>query len=103
MIPAIKDAYAKAAESIKADGVIPSLDAMCKLYNEIGEETYRDGFHCSLGVARYMLGCLWYMIFLNRDIEGNAFRDFDIEVDEKRVLLAQEIARETVIEWGYTV
>lgn len=101
MIPRVKEAYRKAAEEINADGVIPSMDAMCKLYDAIGEGTYRDGFHCSLGVGRYMLGCVWFMVFFGKDIEGNSFRDFDIEVSEDEVKLAQSIAKQTVLENGY--
>jgi len=96
MIPAVREAYSRAAEAIRADGMIPSLDAMCRLYDEIGERTYRDGFHCSLGTGRYLLGCVWFMTFFGKDVAGNAFRDFDVEVSEEDVLLAQRIAREVV-------
>lgn len=96
MIPAVRAAYERAAASIHADGMIPSMDAMCRLYDEIGERAYRDGFHCSLGTARYMLGCLWYMVFTGLDVAGNTFRDFDVQVPEEEVLLAQRIAREVL-------
>ena len=101
MIPAVRDAYEKAAQSINADGVIPSLDAMCKLYDVIGEETYRDGFHCNRGITRYMIGCLWYMTFFGRDVTDDTFRDFDTEVTEEQVDLARKIARECAIESGF--
>lgn len=97
MIPAVREAYTRAAASINADGMIPSMDAMCRLYDEIGDQTYRDGFHCSLGTGRYMLGCVWYMMFTGHDISGNTFRDFDVEVSEEEVMLAQRIAREVVL------
>ena len=95
MIPAIKKAYKNAEKAIKADGIIPSLDAMNELYSEIGDKAYRDGFHCSLGVGRYMLGCLCYITFFGKDIIGNIYSDFDEEVSEDEVLLAQQIAKET--------
>lgn len=103
MIPAVREAYTLAAAQIECKAVIPALDAMCKLYDEIGSETYRDGFHCSYGVARYMLGCMWFMTFFGVDIEGNTFRDFDEPVSEEYVMTAQRIARETLIENGFKV
>lgn len=103
MIPAIRDAYTRAAEKIGCRVMIPTLDAMCRLYDEIGPAAYRDGFHCSYGVGRYLIGCLWFMVFFGRDIEGNSFRDFDVEVSEEEVMLAQKIARETLLEKGFSL
>ena len=100
MIPAVKKAYKKAAKAIDADGSIPSLEAMNKLYAEIGEGAYRDGFHCSLGVGRYMLGCLLFMIFFGKNAEGNAYRDFDVDVSDEEIALAQKIAKEAALKNG---
>ena len=103
MFPAIESAYKLAAEAIDADFVIPSGRAIQKLYAEIGDETYRDGFHCHMGHSRYMLGCMWFMAFTGKGVEGNSFRDFDTEVSEERVALAQRIALETMIEAGFDI
>ena len=103
MFPAVESAYRLAAEVIDAHFVIPSGKAMQKLYAEIGEETYRDGFHCHMGHTRYMLGCMWFMAFTGKSIEGNSFRDFDTEVSEERVALVQRIAFETMIEAGFDI
>ena len=101
MIPAVRAAYKQAAEAIGADGMIPSLEAMCKLYDVIGAETYRDGVHCNLGVTRYMLSCLWYEVFFGKRVDENTFRDFDVEVSEERVALAKRFATEAALEYGY--
>ena len=103
MIPKIRAAYAGAAKAVGIEKFIPSLDAMCKLYDVIGEETYRDGFHCNLGISRYMLACVWFMALCSKDIDGNSFRDFDVEVTEEQVALAQKIAKEVVLNNGYTI
>ena len=103
MIPKIREAYAGAAKAVGITKFIPSFDAMCKLYDTIGEETYRDGFHCNLGISRYMLACVWFMVLCGKDIAENSFRDFDVEVSEEQVALAQKIAKEAVLENGYTV
>ena len=101
MISHIREAYINAAACIGAEAIIPSLDAMCKLYDAIGDAAYRDGFHASLGVARYMLGCVWFMVLYGMDVTGNTFRDFDVAVTEEEVLLAQRLAREAVLENGF--
>lgn len=101
MIPRVREAYTNAAACIEADAIIPSLDAMCKLYDAVGDATYRDGYHCSLGMARYMLGCVWFMVLYGCDVGGNVYRDFDVEVTEEEVLLAQRLAREAVLENGF--
>jgi hypothetical protein len=98
MIPAIRAAYTAAAKEIQADLVVPALDAMNKLYDAIGERTYRDGFHCSKGVARYMLGCLWFLLLFQIDVQGNTFADFDVEVSEEEIALAQRFAKEAALE-----
>lgn len=100
MITAVKKAYKKAAKAIDAEGIIPSLDAMNRLYAEIGDRAYRDGFHCSLGVGRYMLGCLLFMIFFGKDAEGNAYRDFDVAVSDEEIVMAQKLAKVTVLKYG---
>ena len=74
---------------------------MNRLYAEIGEKTYRDGFHCSLGVGRYMLGCLFFAIIFERDVPGNTYRDFDEPVSEEELALAQKIAKDTALELRY--
>lgn len=103
MIPAIKKAYKKAETAINADGVIPSLEAMNKLYAEVHDRTYRDGFHCSLGLGRYMLGCLCYITFFEKDIEGNTYRDLDVDIAEEDVLLAQKTAKATALDNGIKI
>lgn len=100
MIFCIRRACTRAAEYIGASGIIPCLDAMCKLYDERGDLTYRDGYHASLGLGRYTLGCVWFMTFFEKDVENNKFRDFDIEMTEEDVILAQDIAREAVLKSG---
>lgn len=101
MIPAVKSAYREAAKRIGATGLIPSMDAMRKLYDEKGGDvTYRDKHHASLGIGRYLLGCVWFMTLFGKDLEGNPFRDFDEPVSEEDVLVAQRLAREAVLENG---
>lgn len=103
MIPAIRAAYATAAEAVEPELVVPALDAMNKLYDAIGARAYRDGFHCNVGVSRYMLASLWFMLLYGRDISGNTFRDFDVEVSDEDIALAQRFAREAALENGFSL
>ena len=103
MLPAIEDAYARAAASIDAHFVIPAGRAMWKLYNEIGDETYRDGFHCHMGHSRYMLACMWFMAFTGKSIKGNSFADFDTEISDEMIERVQRIATETMLEAGFEI
>ena len=103
MLPAIESAYKLAAEAIGAEFVIPSGLAVKKLYDKIGEATYRDGFHCHLGHTRYLLGCLLFMAFTGKSVEGNSFRDFDAEIPEDMVEMVQRIAIETALEAGFEI
>lgn len=98
MIPAVRSCYERAAEAVSAQGIIPSMEAMNRLYDAVGEKIYRDGFHASLGQGRYLLACVWFLTFFRKPLEGNSFRDFDAEVTEEEVLLAQKIAKETVAQ-----
>ena len=103
MLPAIEAAYARGAEDIGAHFVIPSGRAMWKLYGEIGEATYRDGFHCHYGHSRYMLGCMLFMAFTGKSVEGNGFADFDVEISEEMLERVRRIATETMLEAGFEI
>lgn len=82
MLAAVCAAYEKAAESIRADGVIPSGRAMMKALEMGLEKVHRDTFHASLGVGRYLLALCWYKALTGRDISHNDFHEFDAAVTE---------------------
>ena len=95
-------AYKQAAKDVSADGYIPSISAMEKLYAKIGDATYRDGFHASYGAGRYMLSLVWYMTIFGKDnIDAVNFSDFDIPVTEEEKAAAEACAIEAVKENNY--
>ena len=95
-------AYKKAAAAIDADGYIPSISAMEKLYAKMGESAYRDGFHASYGMGRYMLSLVWYMTIFGKDnIDAVSFSDFDIPVTDEEKAAAELCAIEAVRENNY--
>lgn len=90
--------YAEAARKINADGFVPCTAAMEKLYSKIGDATYRDGAHASSGVGRYMLALVWFGTVFGKSVEGIGYRDFDVEVSEEYVEIAEKCAAEAIAE-----
>ena len=101
MSAADNEAYARAARVIRADGYVPATIAMEKLYRAIGDAAYRDGMHTSLGIGRYMLGLLWFGVIFNRDIDGIGYCDFDVDVSEEEIAIAEACVKETLSEFSY--
>lgn len=89
MFTAVEAAYNKAAETISADGIIPSGKAMLTLA-KAGIPVHRDTFHASLGAGRYLLALVWFKYLTGRDITGNDFNEFDVPVteEERKIVIA---------------
>lgn len=90
MYESLRDAYAKAAEAIGADGIIPAGTAMINAYEMGIEKVHRDGFHARLGVGRYLLALCWFKYLTGKDISSDTFCDLDEEVtaEERAVAIA---------------
>ena len=92
-------AYEKAAERISADGIIPSGDAMYLLHGELlklERSAFRDTFHASLTLGRYLLGLVWYGTLLSGDPALSTFSDLDKRESDSCLTLVREIAAEVV-------
>ena len=83
MFKNIRASYAKAAQTIHADGIIPCGQAMLNAKKMGIEKIYRDTFHASLGAGRYLLALTWYKALTEKDITKNDFDDFDEAVSDK--------------------
>ena len=83
MLSAVCDAYKKAAQSIRADGIIPCGEAMMRAVEMGIGKIHRDTFHASLGVGRYLLALCWYKALTGKDITHNRFADFDEPISER--------------------
>jgi hypothetical protein len=84
MLADIRSAYAQAAESIRADGLIPAGELMGKLA-QAGMTVHRDTFHASLGAGRYALGLLWFRMLTGRSVAQNPFRNFAEPIEQATV------------------
>lgn len=97
MLADVRTAYYKAAEDIKADGIIPSGEVMYELFKRGAGEIYRDGTHVSLGLGRYALGLTWFAKLTGKDIMDNPFLELDEAVSVEELQIAKECVRDIVI------
>lgn len=92
MFDDIKKAYNKALKDINAEFIIPSGEVFQELLKEGAITVHRDTFHASLGLGRYALALLWYVMLTGKDVEDNSFRDFDVNITEEEISLAKKCA-----------
>lgn len=91
MLEAIQKSYAASAQRMQADGMIPSGDLLMQLLQAGVPSVHRDGKHASFGLGRYAIALLWFRVLTGKTVTGNTFRDFDEEIPEEQVLLAQRL------------
>jgi hypothetical protein len=80
-------AYARFAEIIHADGIIPSGEMFGALLQNGLERVHRDTFHASLGAGRYALALLWYRMLTGKSISAIPFDDFDEPIDPETIAI----------------
>ena len=90
MLDKVVSSYNEAARDIKADGIIPSGEAMMKAIDSGIKKMHRDTFHADLGIGRYLIACTWYET-LTGDKPKNKFTDFDVEVSESDLQILRNI------------
>lgn len=90
MFSKVREAYKKAQELIKPDGVITSGEAMLEAYRAFPDIVYRDQIHASYGFGRYLLSCIWYK-HLFGEIPEKHISSFDEPVDSKHLTEINQI------------
>ncbi len=90
MFRQIEKAYDAAAESIRADGILPAGEMFQHLLARGIEKVHRDTFHASYGLGRYALALLWYRLLTGKSAMDNPFCDFDEPVSEEEIRIAKE-------------
>ena len=93
------ETYARVAEKIGADGIIPSGHGLLALSRAQDKPVHRDGSHADNGIGRYMLGCIWYETLTGKPVTETEFSDFDVEVTPEEAALVREVAHKTVTEF----
>lgn len=88
----VKNAYDLAAKDINAEFTLASGEVLQELIKNGVENVHRDAQHTSLGLGRYAMALLWYIMLTGKDVTENSFRDFDVEITEEEVALAKKCA-----------
>ncbi len=88
----VKKTYLTIANQFNINAVIPSGSAMINALSLGIQKIYRDGFHASLGIGRYLLGLTWYKTITGNSIDNDSFCDFDEKVtDFERKIAIQAV------------
>ncbi len=95
MLRDIQIAYAKAAETIGAAGIIPSGEAMMNALDMGIDNIHRDHLHAHNGIGRYTIGLAWYMT-LTGDMDIRSHIPLDEPAEERELKIAVEAARKAV-------
>ena len=91
--------YARVAEEIGADGIIPAGHGLLALSLAQDKPVHRDGAHVDLGIGRYMLACVWYETLTGKPVTETEFSNFDVPVTPEQAALVREVAHKTVTEF----
>lgn len=97
MFEQVKLSYQKAAESIHADGIIPSGAAFQYALRHGMESVHRDTFHAKYGVGRFILALVWYGYLTGNDIRNVKYRTFSEPVLEAEYQIAIEAAYHALV------
>lgn len=94
MLRDVKAAYARAAEDISADLLIPGGEALWALLCAGAPSVHRDCHHASRGLGRYALGLVWYAVLTGNSVAENTYCDFDEPVSPEEAALARKCVDE---------
>ena len=94
MYNALHNAYAKAAEAINADGVIPSGTLMQKLIEKGVTRLHRDGSHASFDIGRYALALLWFRTLTGKSVLENNFKCPVGEISDEEYAIIKKCVEE---------
>ena len=90
MFEPIRDAYARAAKDIDADGTIYAGEAMLRLKESGYPYIHRDCFHAQGGVSRLLLACLWYETLigpLDENAVMNVKTDLPVTEEQRKTII----------------
>lgn len=94
MYEALSVAYEKAAQTVKADGMIPSGDIMYRLSKSGVGAIHRDGFHASHGLGRYAIAMTWLRYLTGVDVSDNDFNPRKHPLTEEQIAMVKALVSE---------
>ncbi len=95
MFADVKASYDKALKDSGADGLIRSGEVMLELMKG-GYKVHRDGFHASLGLARYAIALTWFATLTGRTVDDVTFGDFDEPVSDEEIAAAKTAVKKVL-------
>ena len=98
MFAEVKRCYAKAAQTIRADGIIPSGTAFSYALQNGIPKIHRDTFHASFGLGRLILAMLWFAYLTGNDIDQISFNNLDRPVTQEEYQLAKTAVKQALAE-----
>lgn len=98
MFAEVEKCYARAAEEIDADGIIPAGKAMLKLYEYGLKNIHSDSIHASAGVGCLAIALTWYEYLTGKDCSKTDTSKiyFDTEVTAEEFDYAVRAAKEAI-------
>lgn len=87
-----KECYAKAAQAIGADGILPCGEAFLEAKRAGCGKLHRDTFHASYGLGRFLLALVWYGTLTGAPAENVTFCPFDGQISEADYAIALKAA-----------
>ncbi len=96
MFSKVKECYQIAAETVNADGIIPSGEALQKALKLGIKKVHRDKAHASMGVGRFIIALTWYKFITGNSIDNIKFNLFDEEITDEEFKIAIEAVNEVV-------
>lgn len=95
MFADVKASYDNALADSGADGLIRSGEVMLELMHG-GYKVHRDGFHASLGLARYAIALTWFATLSGKDVDTVTFKDFDVPVTDDEIAAAKAAVKKVL-------
>ena len=96
MFAKVKESYAKEADEIEADGIIPCGEVLQAAQKNGMEKVHRDTFHAGSGAGRFMLGLTWYKYITGNSIDNVKFNYFDVPVTEEEYKISIKSVNDVV-------
>ena len=96
--------YAKAANDIKADAIIPAGYTMKTLLKMGVPVVHRDNIHAN-DIGRFAIGLTWYQALTGKSVKDVDFThlDFDYDHTPEEIEIAKQASYEAVKQYGYTI
>jgi len=98
MFSDLKASYERASKDLGGLQIIPGGEAFQNAIDMGLNNLHRDTYHASLGLGRYILGCVWYSLLTGNNIENNTFSDLDEYVEDAVLKKAKKCAQKAIKE-----